>query len=111
MEDNFVTEFVNFYDNQSLKDYSNKIRTEIINELEDLRKRDSSFSGLLPNEERRFWRDIKNNFERYGQDTSEEKVKRLASLIQIYDCLGSLLSSNSYVRNEVNRLKSLMNKE
>ena len=37
MEDHFVTEFVNFYDNQSLKDYSNKIRTEIINGLEDLR--------------------------------------------------------------------------
>ena len=104
-----MEEFVNFYDNQSLKDYSNKIRTKIINGLEDLRKRDSNFSRLLSNEERRFWNDIKNKFERYGQDTSEEKVKRLAILIEIYDCLGSLISNNSYVKNEVNRIKSLVN--
>ena len=111
MEDHFVTEFVNFYDNQSLKDYGNKIRTEIINGFEDLRKRDSNFSGLLSNEERRFWTDIKNNFVRYGQDTSEEKVKSLASLIEIYDCLGKLISNNSYFRHEVNRIKSLVNED
>ena len=35
MEDKFIKEFENFYDIQLLKDYGNKIRTEIINGLED----------------------------------------------------------------------------
>ena len=44
MEDKFIKEFENFSDSQILKDYGNKIRTEIINELEDLRKRNDCFS-------------------------------------------------------------------
>ena len=35
MEDKFIKEFENFCDIQLLKDYGNKIRTEIINGLED----------------------------------------------------------------------------
>ena len=111
MEDHFVTEFVNFYDNQSLKDHGNKIRTEIINGFEDLRKRDSNFSGLLSNEERRFWNDIKNNCVRFGQNTSEEKIKSLSNLIEIYSCLGSLSNYNNNVKNEVNSIKCLLNRK
>ena len=38
MEDKFIKEFENFCDIQLLKDYGNKIRTEVINGLEDLQK-------------------------------------------------------------------------
>ena len=31
MEDKFIKEFDNLYDDQTLKEYGNKIRTEIIN--------------------------------------------------------------------------------
>ena len=106
-----MVEFVNFYDKQSLKNYSNKIRTKIINGLEDLRKIDSNFSELLSDEERRFWANIKNKFERYVQDTSEEKVKRLVSLIKIYGCLGKLFSNNSYVKLKVNFIQYLVNED
>ena len=102
---------VNFYDNKSLEDYIHKIRTEINNGLEDLRKRDSNFSRILSEEESRFWNIIKNNFRNYSQDTSEEKVKRLCNLIAIYNCLTSISYANYCVRNETNNIKSLLNKE
>ena len=35
MEDKIIKEFDNFYDDQSLKEYGKKIRTEIIHGLED----------------------------------------------------------------------------
>ena len=40
-------ENLDFYDEKSLIDYSNKIRNEINNRLEDLRKRDITFDKLL----------------------------------------------------------------
>ena len=40
-------ENLDFYDEKSLIDYTNKIRNEINNGLEDLRKRDTKFDTLL----------------------------------------------------------------
>ena len=51
MEDKFIKEFENFCDIQLLKDYGNKIRTEIINGLEDLQKRNDNFSLKIIHEE------------------------------------------------------------
>ena len=109
MEDKIIKEFVNFYDNESLKEYSGKIRTEIINGLEDLRKRDSNFCGLLFDDESCFFNNFKFRFKTYGQDTSKEEEKRLSNLIEIYSCLESLSNHNHCVKNEVNRIKSLVN--
>ena len=40
-------ENLDFYDEKSLIDYTNKIRNEINNGLEDLRKRDTYFDTIL----------------------------------------------------------------
>ena len=102
-------EFVDFYHKKSVRDYINKIRTEINNGLEDLRKRDTNFSDILFGKEVHLFKDIKANFSVYGQDTSKEEVKRLSNLIEIYSCLKSLSDHNHCFKNEVNRIKSLVN--
>ena len=81
MEYKFIKEFEIFYDSQLLKDYRNKIRTVIINGLEDLRKRNDDFSERIIREEILLWFNLINNFSNFNIDNPEEKVKRLTKLI------------------------------
>ena len=111
MEDKFIKEFENFYDIQLLKDYGNKIRTEIINVSEDLRKRNDDFSERIIREESHFWFNLISNFRGINIDNSEEKVKRLTKLIEIYTCFSDICRHIDYTRNDVNRFKSLINRE
>ena len=96
----------------------NKIRTKIINGLEELRKNNKFLSVKLFDEERRLWvcikdnlKDYGHNFQNYGQGSSEEKVKKLTKFITIYDYLCDLrLNINSSKRN-FERIKYLINEE
>ena len=48
-----MKEFLKFYNDDSLEQYSNEIRTEIINGIDDFLKTDSNFS-VINNEEKLF---------------------------------------------------------
>ena len=111
MEDKFIKEFENFYDIQLLIDYGNKIRTEIINGLEDLRKRNDNFPKKMILEESRLWSTLKNNFRDFNIDNSEEKVKRLNKLIEIYTCFSNICRQIYYTRDDVKHIKFLINRE
>ena len=111
MEDKIIKEFENFYDNQLLEDYGNKIRTEIINGLEDLRKRNNKFSERIIQEESRLRFNLIKDFSAFNINNSEEKVKRLSKLIEIYYCFSKICSRIYYTRDDVNDIKSLINRK
>ena len=111
MEDKFIKEFENFCDIQLLKDYGNKIRTEIINGLEDLQKRNDDISLKIIYEESRLLFNLINVFRDFNKDNSEEKVKRLTKLIEIYTCFSNICHQIYFTRDEVKRIKSLINRE
>ena len=104
-----MEEFVDFNNEKKVRDYSNKIRTEINNGLEDLRKRDTNFSDMIFREEIHFFNSIKSNFRTYCKNIPEEEVKRLSNLIEIYSCLKSLSDANYCFKNNVNSLNFLVN--
>ena len=102
-----MEEFVDFYDEQKIKDYCSKIRNEISNGIEDLRKENDDFYERLIREESRLWSDFLNEF-RGSKFYSKEKVKRLEKLFEIYNLLGSLSSNMHCARIEINHIKSLV---
>ena len=75
MEDKFIKEFENFCDIQLLKDYENKIRTEIINGLEDLQKRNDNFSLKIIHEESNLLFNLMNVLKSFNKNNSDEKVE------------------------------------
>ena len=97
-------ENLDFYDEKSLIDYTNKIRNEINNGLEDLRKRDTKFDTLLLERELDLFNNIKSNI-----SLNEQEVKRLSNLIEIFRLLESLRFNNLCFKNKVNLIKSLIN--
>ena len=90
MEDKFIKEFENFCDIQLLKDYENKIRTEIINGLEDLQKRNDNFSLKIFHEESNLLFNLMNVLKSFNKNNSDEKVKRLTKLIETYNCFRNM---------------------
>ena len=61
MEESFFNLVKNF-NSELIKDYREKIRTNIYKELDELRKKDDGFSKILERAEDRFWYDpLKNN--------------------------------------------------
>ena len=97
-------ENLDFYDEKSLLDYSNKIRNEINNVLVDLRKRDTIFDVLL----------LENELDLFNKRKSfislnEQEVIRLSNLIEIFRLLESLLSNKFIFERKVNLVKSLIN--
>ena len=90
MEDKFIKEFENFCDIQLLKDYENKIRTEIINGLEDLQKRNDNFSLKIIHEEGNLLFNLMNVLKSFNKNNSDEKVKRLPKLIETYNCFRNM---------------------
>ena len=102
MEDKIIKEFDNFYDDQSLKEYGKKIRTEIIHGLEDFWKRNDAFSLKIIREESNLWSSLMC-------DIKEER--RLVKLIEVYKIFSRIYSQLYYTRNDVNYIKSLVNRE
>ena len=90
MEDKFIKEFDNLYDDQTLKEYGKKIRTEIINGLEDLQKRNDDFSLKVIHEESQLLFSHMRVFKAFNKDNSDEKVKRLTKLIETYNCFRNM---------------------
>ena len=111
MEDKFIKEFDNLYDDQSLKEYGKKIGTEIINGLEDLQKRNDDFSLRIIYKESQLLFDIMNALKSFNKDNSDEKVERLTKLIETYNCFSSICHYIYFTRDEVKRFKSLVNRE
>ena len=90
MEDKFIKEFDNLYDDQTLKEYGKKIRTEIINGLEDLQKRNDNFSLKIIHEESNLLFNLMNVLKSFNKNNSDEKVKRLTKLIETYNCFRNM---------------------
>ena len=106
MEDRFIKEIEKF-DNQLIKDYIIKIRTEIFNRLEDLRKRNDKIYEIIVFEEGILFNRLRDNFINIDVDNSEE-VKKLTKLIEIYSYL-RFIFNNIRSNNEIlNNLKSLI---
>ena len=97
---------LDFYDEKSLIDYTNKIRNEINNGLEDLRKRDTMFDKLLLEKELDLFNKRKSTI-----SLNEQEVKRLSNLIEIFTLLESLMFNNFCFKNKVNLVKSLINED
>ena len=106
MEDLYIKEIEKF-DNQLIKDYMIKIRTEIFNGLEDLIKRNDKIYEILVFEESTLLNNLKNNFINIDVDNSEE-VKKLTKLIKIYSYLRGIFSNNRLSNLIFNNLKSLI---
>ena len=105
MEERIIKEIEKF-DNQLIKDYTNKIRTEIFNGIEDLRKRNDVIHEMLDNEENKLFNNINYNFNNIKVYNSEE-VKKLTKLIKIYNYLIELFD-NRWRNESLNNLKSLI---
>ena len=84
-----MEEFVDFIinDEKIVRKYTNYVLNNMNNGLQDLRERDTNFSDELFGREINLLKDIKANFRLYCKDISEEEVKRLSNLIEIYCCL------------------------
>ena len=106
MEERIIKEIEKF-DNQLLKDYMIKIRTEIFNGLEDLLKRNDEIYEILVFEEGRLLNNLKNNFINKNVDNFEE-VKKLTKLIEIYSYLSDIININRCRNKSLNNLKSLI---
>ena len=104
-----MEEFVDFYDEQKVKDYFNKIRNKILNGLDDLRKEDYNLFRRLISEETNFLIKIFNEFKYYNEFNSNEKGKKLNKLFEIYKSLDRLIVNNYMTRNEINHIESLVN--
>ena len=111
MEDKIIKEFDNLYDDQSLKEYGKKIRTEIINGLEDLQKRNDDFSLRIIYEESQLLLSLMRVLKSFNKDNSDEKVERLTKLFEIYTCFSSICNQIYFTKDEVKRFKSLINRE
>ena len=92
MEDKFIKEFENFCDIQLLKDYGNKIRTEIINGLENFQKRNDDFSLKVIHEESGLLFSVMRVFKSFNKHNSDEKVERLTKLFETYNCLATYVT-------------------
>ena len=111
MEDKIIKEFDNLYDDQSLKEYGKKIRTEIINGLEDLQKRNDDFSLRIIYEESQLLFSLMRVLKSFNKDNSDEKVERLTKLIETYNCFSNICQQIYLIRDEVKCFKSLINRE
>ena len=80
MEEKIIENFENFFNDQLLKDYKDKIRTKFYNDLDGLRKKDDEFARKIEMVETDLWRSILNVCNN----------SNLNNLFKIYDCLHGL---------------------
>ena len=90
MEESFFNLVKNF-NSELIKDYREKIRTNIYKELDELRKKDDGFSEILERAEDRFWYDLLKNND-----------SNLGNLFNLYVCLKDL-------KINIDRFKYLVN--
>ena len=83
MDDSLIDLFKKF-DNQSIKDNREKIKTKFYKEIDELRKKDYEFSKMIEREENRLLTSILFNHKKYSS--------KLNNLIKNYDCLIRLKS-------------------
>ena len=93
MEESFIN-LVEKFDSQLLKDYRDKIRTNIYKEIDELRKKNDEFSRKLEVEESRFWFHL----------LRENNGSNFNNLVHIYDCLKNL-------KFDIDHFKDLVNTE
>ena len=80
MEEKIIENFENFFNDQLLKDYKDKIRTKFYKDLDGLRKKDYEFARRIEMVETDLWRSILNVCNN----------SNLNNLFKIYDCLHGL---------------------
>ena len=80
MEEKIIENFENFFNDQLLKDYKDKIRTKFYKDLDGLRKKDDEFARKIEMVETDLWRSILNVCNN----------SNLNNLFKIYDCLHGL---------------------
>ena len=81
MDESLIDLFKKF-DNHSIKDYREKIRTKIYKEIEELRKKDYEFSKILERDEVNLFNCLLFNH--------KKNISNLKNLIKNYDCLVGL---------------------
>ena len=80
MEEKITENFENFFNDQLLKDYKDKIRTKFYKDLDGLRKKYDEFARKIEMVETDLWRSILNVCNN----------SNLNNLFKIYDCLHGL---------------------
>ena len=105
MEKNVIKLVEKFNNSQILKDYGDEIRTEINNELDELRKENDEFSRRLENEESRMWLNLIIEFK------NNSEMSNLANLVSIYDCCSNLIKNVHFMEKDIERFKDLVNTE
>ena len=106
MEDRCIKKIEKF-NNQLVKDYIIKIRTEIFNGLEDLLKRNDKIYEIIFFEESILFNNLKIKFINKNVYNFEE-VKKLTKFIEIYNYLITIFSNNGWRNVCLNNLKSLL---
>ena len=104
MEDWNIKEIEKF-DNQLIKDYIIKIRTEIFNGLGDLQKRNDKIYEIIINEEIKLFYHFKEKFKNLYKS---EEVEKLTKLIEIFSYLREIFNINRWRNESLNNLKSLI---
>ena len=105
MEKSVIKLVEEFTNSQLLKDYGDKIRNEIIKELDEVRERYDDISKRLQEEESRIWNNILREY------NIKYKLPKLSNLVCIYDCLTNIDDSKYIIEKENFHLKDLVNKE
>ena len=106
MEDRCIKKIEKF-NNQLVKDYIIKIRTEIFNGLEDLLKRNDKIYEIIFFEESILFNNLKIKFINKNVYNFEE-VKKLTKFIEIYNYLITIFSNNEWRNVCLYNLKSLL---
>ena len=99
-----MEEFLKFYKDESLEEYTNEIRTEIINGIDDILKTDSDFSYVINKEEKLLWNNIRDKFIIFDEYYFNKKVNRLCILIKISNCLDKLRIAKKSLIGEIGEI-------
>ena len=102
-----MEEFLKFYKDESLEEYTDEIRTEIINGIDDILKTDSDFSYVINKEEKLFWNNIRDKFIKFDEYYFNKKVNRLCTLIKISNCLDKLRIAKKSLIGEIDEINFL----
>ena len=102
-----MEEFLKFYKDESLEEYTNEIRTEIINGIDDILKTDSDFSYVINKEEKLLWNNIRDKFIIFDEYYFNKKVNRLCTLIKICNCLDKLRIAKKSLIGEIDEINIL----
>ena len=106
MESKFFLEIEKKMNVKTLKDFEKEVRNKIINEFENLRKKDDDLSRVLLVGECELWESIKNGNYSWLK-ISEGKKKKLFRLIDIYSNFNNIVDNVKEINKKVDKLKKL----